>query len=943
MLNSGGPRHEYIGFGDTLMWESYIFRHGFVGDEGDLSVLRRREDWPGAARAYEKWRDFTEPGGSIAPLCYHPVREREKDHCFLSYACSKYAGFQQWSGTARERQDILRLLHRIDTGRPVEMPIAEGPVYFRQYERALVVGNSAAQETVAEVPWHLGDPHVVDVYSGEPILARDGRMGVELPPDCGRVYVTEDAYLANCLGEVAGMAQSCSLRLAELADEGGAPGQQAQAAKRVFDAAMTEAARCRDAVKASGVPDDGAARKQIADLARALEPLAEMQATASAEERLLAGEGLTAAELPELLRTDADLPFDIEVGEGSVVLRSGGAEFSFTSGGERASLRLGSASMDLWTTKNALAEGDGWYAVRRLVDIELTADEPERKTVAFTLKLFGRDSGRDVDELDVRVRATIERGVPGIRMETALRNHTDRKLPSAYWFWNIGGRWHTFPDGTTTQEPKGREAPGETGWEYLHQDEAGGGGTVLAGHANMGYTGSQFHMFADPRNQDIEPGAEMPINFTAYVIWTPWQRDSFLQRRMRWYEQYASLAAQVVSGLRLGLDAPSQLVASVPTNITVSLSGQRARDARDLKFDLSALADGRELAVRALGEDRFTRMAYTLEVPADLAAGRRVELRATASVGGVEAPVKLTSFETLRVRLPVEVLDLRQAPVAEGGLGFAVTLRNNLPEPLQVDLTMSGKGLRAASQGALPADGESTVVLAAEGADIPATADKLTVKLSISYQLQGAAHSAEHQSEIALLPQAVCQTAANPPTLDGKLDDSCWTFATKLANFVHHQTAKPAKEQTVCYVLADDANLYLGFECAEEDMQHLRAKAAPDEQGLNPDVPRDDSVEIYVDPRTSGKKYFRLAVNSLGAAKSSASGGWEVGVATEADRWIVEVRLPFEIIGARPKPGDVWGFNACRNDQGSGEATAWSCTQGSYAKPERFGGLLFSK
>jgi len=244
---------------------------------------------------------------------------------------------------------------------------------------------------------------------------------------------------------------------------------------------------------------------------------------------------------------------------------------------------------------------------------------------------------------------------------------------------------------------------------------------------------------------------------------------------------------------------------------------------------------------------------------------------------------------------------------------------------------------------ALPADGESTVVLAAEGADIPATADKLTEKLSISYELQGAAQSAEHQSEIALLPQAVCQTAANPPTLDGELDDSCWTFATKLTDFVHHQTGEPAKEQTVCYVLADDANLYLGFECAEEDMQHLRAEAQPDANGLNPNVPRDDSVEIYVDPRTSGKKYFRLAVNSLGAAKSSAAGGWEVGVAAEADRWIVEVRIPFDLIGATPKPGDVWGFNACRNDQGSGEATAWSCTQGSYAKPERFGGLLFSK
>ena len=168
-------------------------------------------------------------------------------------------------------------------------------------------------------------------------------------------------------------------------------------------------------------------------------------------------------------------------------------------------------------------------------------------------------------------------------------------------------------------------------------------------------------------------------------------------------------------------------------------------------------------------------------------------------------------------------------------------------------------------------------------------------------------------------------------------------MATRLTNFVHHQTGVPASEQTVCYVVADDANLYIGFECEENDTQHLRAEAQPDENGLSPDVPRDDSVEIYIDPRVAARKHFRLAFNSLGTAKSSASGGWAVATGTEADRWIVEVRVPFDLIGAKPEPGDIWGFNACRSDQGSGEATAWSCTRGPYARPERFGGLLFAE
>ncbi|MGD9498623.1 MAG: sugar-binding protein [Armatimonadota bacterium] len=141
-------------------------------------------------------------------------------------------------------------------------------------------------------------------------------------------------------------------------------------------------------------------------------------------------------------------------------------------------------------------------------------------------------------------------------------------------------------------------------------------------------------------------------------------------------------------------------------------------------------------------------------------------------------------------------------------------------------------------------------------------------------------------------------------------------------------------------MLADNANRYVGFECFDSDTAHLRARVLPDENGLNSDVPTDDSVEIYVDPRAGGS-YLRRALNSLGAAKASAAGGWQVATKVEADRWLVEVRIPFALIGAAPAAGEVWGFNACRNDQSSGESTAWSCTEGGYANPERFGGLLF--
>ncbi len=947
MLNSGGPRHQYIGFGDTLMWESFVFRWPTEEMRRDPARMCRTQDWPAVLRAYEQWRDFTEAGGSIAPLTYLPARELEQEHAFLAWACARLCGFQQWTGTASERQDVLRQLYRTDTGMPLGPLESDGPVYFRRYERALVAGNSANEAVRVELPWELNDARVADLYSGQLLMAREGRLRVELPPDSGRVYVTQNAYLANCLAEVASMARSCSLRLAELTEESGAARTSAPAAQRVFDEVRAQADDCLQAVRRDGVPEDRAARGRILGLTRALEPLDALAAAdvATPEEQLLAG-GVTAAELPELLRAEAELPFEVEIGDGSVVLRSGGAQFSFESaglGGE-ASLRLGRAKMQLWTTKNALAEGDGWYHARRLSDIELVEDGPERKSVAFTLKLFGSGSGRDVEALDVRVRATIERGVPGVQMHTALRNHTGAAL-DAYWFWNISGGWHSFPDGTTVREPSDREPPGATGWEYLHASRDGGGGVVLAGFPNMGYSGSQFHMFADPKTGTVEPEGEMPIDFVAYDISgaSSWQHDDFVRRRRGWYERYASLAAQVVGGVSLELDAPSRVAAGVPAQVTLRLSGPRLRTVEGTHLELRATLGGRELPVTR-ADAEATRGGFIVEIPPDLDGDGRLDLEATAALDGSEGPMTLHAFATVGVGAAVEVRGLRQVPAAEGGLRFAVTVRNNLAEALPVSITMSGEGIGTADTGAvLPGHAETTVELDAPEAGPPASTAEVAVRLEIGFELAGEARSVEHSEEIALLPQAVCPLVSAAPVIDGALDEGCWSSATEMTGFVHHQTGESAREETVCRVLADEANLYVGFECFDEDIAHLRAQAQPDERGLNPDVPTDDSVEIYVDPRTGGAGCFRLALNSLGAAKSSVEGGWEVATRVAGDRWVVEVRIPFAIIGAMPAAGDVWGFNACRNDQSTGESTAWSCTRGPYANRERLGGLAFSR
>lgn len=943
MLNSGHPSHDYIGFGDSLMWESFIFRHGFTGDEGDLSQLRRVDDWAEVRRAYEDWREFTEAGGSIAPLTYLPTRDLEKPHAFLAYACAKLCGFQQWTGTAGERQDILRQLYRTDTGRPLEPLREHGPVLYRRYQRALVAGNSAPEEVRIELPWPIDDPHATDLYSGEQLMAGDGRLRVTLPADSGRVFVTRDAYLTNCLAEAAGMAQSCELRVEELQHERGAGGEL-RAVREVFAGALRRAQACLSSARAHGAPSEAERRRRVAALSRVLAPLEELKAESQIETRLMQG-GLTAAELPELMRTEPDRSFGAEVTDRSAILRAGGATFSF--GGEGgAELRLAGSSMTLWVSSSGLEGDHGWLHAQRLEDVTMVAEEPDLRTVQFVVTLQD-EAGQAIEGLDVLVEGTIRRGLPAVEIDSALRNHTGTLLPKHYWFWNIGARWHTLPDGTTIQ-PADWGAPGEVEWDYLHAEETGGGGLVVADFTGMGYGAGQADMFADPRNQDIEAGGAMPIRWTAWAVRSPWHRDAFLARRMHWYDQYASLAAEVVSDVRLLLETPRQVVAGAATPIRVRLSGPGARRTADVYFEVLASIGGEKLPLAAderTGSPRAKAAEYVLRLPQDVAPGQRVEVVGKATMRAELGPVHLQRSARLRTRPPVEVSALRQMPVAQGGLGLQCTLRNNLAQPVPVLLEVSAEGLpQLTAEARLPGDGEGTIDLSAPEADVPASAQRVEVDTTITLTLPGGEPASVTDTRtLAMLPQAVCQPASSPPELDGGLDDSCWQFATSLTDFVHHQTGEPASEPTTCLVAYDDANLYVAFDCAEEDAAHLRAEAEADASGLSPDVPRDDSVEIYVDPRMAGTGYFRLALNSAGVAKSSASGGWEVGTAVEDDRWIVEVCIPFDVIGAAPRPGDVWGFNACRNDQGSGEATAWSFVQGPYANPERFGGLLFAE
>lgn len=201
-------------------------------------------------------------------------------------------------------------------------------------------------------------------------------------------------------------------------------------------------------------------------------------------------------------------------------------------------------------------------------------------------------------------------------------------------------------------------------------------------------------------------------------------------------------------------------------------------------------------------------------------------------------------------------------------------------------------------------------------------------------------------------PRLACPPTRLAPVLDGKLDDPAWQQAIEAGNFYLANGNGFAMEKTLVYCVHDDQNLYVAFRCEEsildpvlnrlgEFKAEVKTKDGP--------VWGDDSVEIFISPGQSGGNYYQIAVNSIGTVYDANGGdaaSWDDGITAGASRdekaWYVEICIPFAPLG-KPKPGDTWRVNFCRNTPFAKESSSWSPVPVSFHSPGAFGYLLFTR
>lgn len=182
-----------------------------------------------------------------------------------------------------------------------------------------------------------------------------------------------------------------------------------------------------------------------------------------------------------------------------------------------------------------------------------------------------------------------------------------------------------------------------------------------------------------------------------------------------------------------------------------------------------------------------------------------------------------------------------------------------------------------------------------------------------------------------------CRHAAGPIVLDGKLDESAWRRAQRIEHFRLYRPGGQYPYTTVGRLTWDDDNLYVAFECTDDDVKS--ASTTHDDYLAAADV-----VELYIKYGEGHEQYYEIvsAPNGTtfdarwprrGAGDFRQWTPWESdmrsAVAVDGtpdmpdDRdggYTVEMAIPwksFDGFDTPPAVGTVWTFGLFRYDHGA--------------------------
>ena len=205
---------------------------------------------------------------------------------------------------------------------------------------------------------------------------------------------------------------------------------------------------------------------------------------------------------------------------------------------------------------------------------------------------------------------------------------------------------------------------------------------------------------------------------------------------------------------------------------------------------------------------------------------------------------------------------------------------------------------------------------------------------------QGAGLGAPPRARTGGRPSIGAVRAAQPPIIDGRLDDSVWLKAPLIDTFVQEKPVEGAQatERTEVRIAYDSDRLYFGVYAHYSDLSLMRANRSDRDK-----TDEDDTVTIFLEPFLGYLRGYTFSVNGYGVqrdsmvvvnnAESSAGGDvtWNALYASAGqlvdDGWTAEMAIPIKSLRYPSRPAGQaygWGFQIRRLILSKDEAAVWS-------------------
>ena len=157
------------------------------------------------------------------------------------------------------------------------------------------------------------------------------------------------------------------------------------------------------------------------------------------------------------------------------------------------------------------------------------------------------------------------------------------------------------------------------------------------------------------------------------------------------------------------------------------------------------------------------------------------------------------------------------------------------------------------------------------------------------------------------VPEVTIIEVKNTPSIDGKLDDPAWievarSFSGVLSGWKTLDGKRLIANQRIAYLTYDEKHLFVASVAFVDDPKSLEKNSW-----------RSDGIEIHLE---IGSTYYQLGVfydgeTAIGAGHSI---NFEAAGNAGTNYWSVEVAIPWDELGLRPKEGMEIGFNIAGHD-----------------------------